>query len=474
MSEYTREEILKLIDENGGPEGLDLSGKDLSGIDLGRKAVETELEKAQERTPGEIPVWYSELKGANLHGAHLRGAKLQGARLRGANLQGADLGDANLQGADLGDANLQGANLGSANLQGANLGGATLQEADLWDANLQGAHLTDANLQGAGLRWAKLQRTRLRDANLQEADLWDANLQGANLRWAKLQGANLTDANLQEADLRDASLQGANLTDAKLQRARLRDANLQEADLRDARLQEADLTDARLQEADLRSAKLQGADLTDAELQGTFFSGAWLDHTEIAQDSLGPAIGEELARDYPGARDAYLRLKQNFDNLGDYAASSWAYRKERHMEKLEALQEARKAWQEHDWKGAISRYAKVVGDQLVEWVCDYGEGIWRVAGSLIAVWVAFALIYGLIAGVWGPWQDTASGRIRYITRNPIDLLSFSLGAMTTIEPAGLGARPILAMRFLAPLEALLGIFFAGLLGFVAGNRIRRS
>jgi len=34
MSEYTREEILKLIEENGGPEGLDLSGKDLSGIDL--------------------------------------------------------------------------------------------------------------------------------------------------------------------------------------------------------------------------------------------------------------------------------------------------------------------------------------------------------------------------------------------------------------------------------------------------------
>ncbi len=26
MSEYTREEILKLIEENGGPEGLDLRG----------------------------------------------------------------------------------------------------------------------------------------------------------------------------------------------------------------------------------------------------------------------------------------------------------------------------------------------------------------------------------------------------------------------------------------------------------------
>jgi len=33
MSEYTREEILKMIEEAGGPENLDLSDADLSGID---------------------------------------------------------------------------------------------------------------------------------------------------------------------------------------------------------------------------------------------------------------------------------------------------------------------------------------------------------------------------------------------------------------------------------------------------------
>ena len=44
MSEYTREEILKLIEENGGPEGLDLSEKDLSGIGLNKRAIEVELE----------------------------------------------------------------------------------------------------------------------------------------------------------------------------------------------------------------------------------------------------------------------------------------------------------------------------------------------------------------------------------------------------------------------------------------------
>ena len=33
MSEHTREQILKLIEDNGGPKGLDLSGRDLSDID---------------------------------------------------------------------------------------------------------------------------------------------------------------------------------------------------------------------------------------------------------------------------------------------------------------------------------------------------------------------------------------------------------------------------------------------------------
>ena len=93
---------------------------------------------------------------------------------------------------------------------------------------------------------------------------------------------------------------------------------------------------------------------------------------------------------------------------------------------------------------------------------------------MAAVWLLFALVYGSIAGVWGPWQETATGQIRYITRNPVDLLTFSLGAMTTLLPTALEAHPMLAMRILMPLEALLGIALAGLLGFVGGNSIRRS
>ena len=335
MSEYTTRQILDMIEANGGPEGLDLSGKDLSEIDLSHEAIQAELARVREENPEATPVWVSVLTG--------------------------------------------GINLGGINLEEANL-----QKADLFQANLR------------------------------EASLWRANLQEASLLLANLQEAELLLANLQRADMRGA------------------------------------------------------------ELQGAFFSGVRLDHTEMDRSSLEPKVGEDREGRYDVARDAYLRLKQNFDDLGDYDAASWAYRKERRMEKLAALQKAKEAWQKHDWKEAIPRYAKVAGDWVIECVCDYGEGFWNVVRSLIAVWVIFALIYGLIGGVWGPWQDTVSGRIRSITRNPIDLLWFSLGTMVTLHPPGLEARSTLFMRFLVPSQALLGIFLAGLLGFVAGNRIRRS
>ena len=134
----TREDVERLIEEHGGPEGLDLREADLLQADL--------LE-----------------------------ANLQQADLREANLQEASLFWANLQGANLRRANLQGANLWRANLQDANLQGANLREAFLQGANLQEVDLSFASLQGADLRHADLRRARLADASLR-----DANLEGAN------------------------------------------------------------------------------------------------------------------------------------------------------------------------------------------------------------------------------------------------------------------------------------------------------
>jgi hypothetical protein len=160
----TREDVLKLIAEHGGPEGLDLSGRNLAGIDLSSHKDDSPLD-----LHGII------MKGTNLHEANLDSANLQKATLSGANLQDARLGHANLQGAQFWKSNLQDAFLGDADLQGAMLLSADLQRAAL-TGNLQGAVLIDANLQGALMQFAKLQGADLRGATLSKARLYGADI----------------------------------------------------------------------------------------------------------------------------------------------------------------------------------------------------------------------------------------------------------------------------------------------------------
>ena len=398
LSEYTRGEILKLIEENGGPEGLDLSGKDLSGIDLSREVIKAELKKVRESTPDATPVWYFEWA--------------------------------------------DGVNLKGVNLQRANLKGASLQGAWLWEAHLQGSHL----------QHVKLQQATLSDAELKGADLWSANLTEAILDHLNLQTVRLSFAVLQGAYLLNANLQGASLSFADLQGAKLWKANLQGADLSHSRLEKVDFS-------------------ASMSLEGAYFYNALLDDTRLKREQLGEAIGEELEGRYDHAKEAYLALKNNFAEMGRYDDAAWAYRKERRMEKLAALQKAKEAWREHDWKGVIPHYVKVALDQFVEWVCDYGESVPRVLCSLLAVYVLFTLIYGLTWSVIRV-HATLTTIIREPTRNLIDLARFSLAAMTTTDLTGLEPRNGL-VELLAGLEALLGIALTGLLGFVVGNRIRR-
>jgi len=348
-----------------------------------------------------------------------------------------------------------------------------------WDADYERANLSSANLQEV-----KLSKANLQNANLQDAVLWGSDLQHADLRGANLQGADLKFANLQGAILWNADLQDADLGYAILTGASLRRANFRNAVLWSADLQGADLRDAILGGADLRHARLEGVDLSISVVTGIYVSGAWLDKTKLRWEQLGGAIGEELdARQrgsgpesvvgaYGEAKQGYMVLKQNFESFGNYDAASLAYRKERRMEKMEARQKARITLAERKWREAATNYAKFASDQLMEWICDYGESITRVLGSLLAVYVLFGLIYGLTWGVMRV-HETPNAIIKEPTRNLVDLARLSLGAMTTMDPAGLEPRNGL-VELLAGLEALLGIALTGLLGFVVGNRVRRS
>jgi len=341
MSEYTREEILKMIEENGGPENLDLSGKDLSGIDLSKGAIAQELVKYQEEYPRNTPVWFWE---------------------------------------ETGGVNLQWATLRKINLWGAHLEGATLQKAHLQKARLPKAHLQRATLWGTRLEGACLQ-----EAFLQEAILWEAHLEGANLYGAHFQGANLW---------------GSHLQGAILQRAHLEKVDLSVA----------------------------------ASLAEAYFNGAFLDQTRMRREQLGSAIREEIDKDYYEAKEAYLLLKNNFNQIGRYDDASWAYIKERQMEKKThwPLSYALECYGESELPKEFGTWSRLV-DRL------FG-GVVTADGSPVT---------------WGEY------------------LRLSLASFATIELAGVQAQGI-AAQYLRTLEALTGISLLALLMFTLGNRISRS
>jgi len=142
------------------------------------------------------------------------------------------------------------------------------------------------------------------------------------------------------------------------------------------------------------------------------------------------------------------------------------------MEKLQAWQKMLEAAEERRIATVLSRSGKVISDQIVEWACDYGESIPRVLATMVIVFLVFMAIS------WLGWavlrvESRPDAIWRVPTRDVGDLVIFNLGALTTMDPKGLEPRAWW-VQVLAGLEAVLGIALTGLLGFVLGNRIRRS
>jgi len=153
---YTREDVLRLIKENGDTaegldlsekvfeEGIDLRGLDLEGIIL-KEAIlwDIKLEDPERDDPT-----------AGLEGAHLEGASLMSAHLEGAHILGS---------------HFEGADLFNAHLEGALLTEVHLEKTCLYIAHLEGAKLRSAHLEGAYLSGVKLSS----ETNLENVDWGD-------------------------------------------------------------------------------------------------------------------------------------------------------------------------------------------------------------------------------------------------------------------------------------------------------------
>lgn len=118
----TREGLFRLVEDNGGSQGLDLSGERLLFIDLGSDTIMRELQKViiagtkQAEPPKWVRVMETDLVSEDVlkelrqcngfafwPGINLEGAILNRAFLAGADLTKADLSGASLQSVEIGD-----------------------------------------------------------------------------------------------------------------------------------------------------------------------------------------------------------------------------------------------------------------------------------------------------------------------------------------------------------------------------------
>lgn len=402
--------------------------------------------------------WNVETGGLDLTGVCLASATLTHATLRHANCRGADLTGVVARSADLSHAIFE-----EAVLSGADCGGALFDHVKAGEANFEGAMLEDATFEHATLRYAKLRGALIDGTNFEQADLW-----GAVLDEADADEAIFKDARLDEASLVGGNFAAADFTNASLKKVKFDRAILCAANLEGARLEGASLHDA-----DLSRASLPRVNLLSCDLTGARFAGAWLENTRVRVEQFGDGIGEELAGNFEAARQAYIAIEQNFRSLGDSEGASWAFRKRRMMGKHHAGQSARTAWQQKHARVALVQGLSWASDVFVEWLCDYGESLWRTVRAFFATIITFAALYG-VTGALTRAVTTASGPTRSVTRNPIDLFVYSFMNMLSTSAPDIGIKPVNEVVFLmSSLQGALGIVLIGLFGYILGNRLHR-
>ena len=225
------------------------------------------------------------------------------------------------------------------------------------------------------------------------------------------------------------------------------------------------------------------------------FKNATLRNTRIKLEEIGGHILHEHEKIFPDAKEIYLLLKNNFHSIGKYEEESWAFKKEKDMERL--------SYSFYSFKKDLVKKKKREIFPILKWmytkdfkkwiisvfsnmIYGYGERPWNVVKTALAIIIIFALSFSLIGigtpeiielkgtGIYqnsGNIVDLASKG--FLKNNEIrnfpDCLYFSLITFTTL---GYGDfRPLGGLgRILAGSEAFIGAFMMALFVYTFARR----
>jgi len=236
------------------------------------------------------------------------------------------------------------------------------------------------------------------------------------------------------------------------------------------------------------------------------FTDALLKNTKFEKDQIKNHILQEKKKDFSQAKKVFLLLKNNFHSFGQYEDESWAYKKEKDMERLSYsiesfIKNLESEEKKSEGKVPIEKKIKVISyfnwlktKNFRKWLwscfCNniygYGEKPQNVIFSAIFIILLFALSFRLI-GIGNPdtielkgvavHQNTgkivdlaSKGLLKNsVIRNFPDSLYFSLITFTTL---GYGDfRPLEGWgRILAGSEAFIGAFMMALFVYTFARR----
>jgi len=178
------------------------------------------------------------------------------------------------------------------------------------------------------------------------------------------------------------------------------------------------------------------------------FTNAILRNTRIKMEEIDGHILQEQERTFSEAKEIYLLLKNNFHSIGKYKDESWAFKKEKDMERKDNCH--------------FKSLHKWLWSCILNGIFGYGEQPFKVIISAMSIILIFTFLFVSIG--------ISNVGTEYITtKNFFDCIYFSTVTFTTL---GYGDfRPLEGSgRIFAGTEAFIGAFMMALFVYTFARR----
>ncbi|MBI5416629.1 potassium channel family protein [Candidatus Poribacteria bacterium] len=179
-----------------------------------------------------------------------------------------------------------------------------------------------------------------------------------------------------------------------------------------------------------------------------------ISNTQMTRENIQVEIEQEKNGDFASAREIYIMLKNNFNSIGRYDDQSWAFLKEKEMER-------------ENYK-KNKQYGKYLLSLSISYLYGYGEKPLYTIRSSFSLTLIFAFIYWC-SGKIIPNMDSSFYTLPYkLTFS--DSFYFSVITFTTVGYGDWYPDPTHWIRYVVMLEAFVGIFMVGLFVFSITRR----